>query len=65
MLRFLSKVTGEESDAKGSMFQVVWALLHVSAAVLHIGSFVYHSRRIRRAEAKAAEQCQRPCCANV
>lgn len=33
---------------KEPWFQGLWAVLHLTAAILHIGSAIYHARRTRR-----------------
>lgn len=31
-----------------SWFQILWALLHLSAAIMHFGSAIYHLRRVQK-----------------
>ena len=39
---------------KEPWFQVSWATLHLTAAVMHMGSFLYHLRRVNEEDGPKA-----------
>lgn len=41
-----------EREPKEVSFQLTWTLLHISAAVLHIGGVIYHFKRLLKSLAE-------------
>jgi len=50
LLRWGDKITGENSNNRSGWFQLIWLALHSLAAILHIGSAIYHLRRVKNVE---------------
>lgn len=45
----MRRVIPDDQQSQGAWFQFLWFLLHLTSAALHIGSALYHARRIHGA----------------
>lgn len=48
--RGLNRITKEDQDNNGKTFQLMWMVLHLSAVAMHLGSAIYHARRVKSNE---------------
>lgn len=53
--RELERLVRNDQRDNGPAFQAMWALLHLVSTAMHIGSAVYHLKRIRSAKAKSPD----------